>query len=70
MAYDAEPVIEFNRESYGWLEVRRDLEEGIDPKTVASRLGEPVSYLLEVAHQQGWPIVWNGPSPVDACLSA
>lgn len=69
MTYDAEPVTECNRESYGWLEVRRDLEEGVAPKIVASRLGEPVAYVLEVAEQQGWSVVWKGPTP-DQILDA
>lgn len=42
--------------NYGWNEARADLEEGISPKVVAAKLGEPEAYLLEVAEQQGWPI--------------
>jgi hypothetical protein len=59
MTYDAEPVIESNRESYGWAEARADLEEGVNPITVADRMGEPVDFIREVAEQQGWPITFK-----------
>jgi hypothetical protein len=45
---------------YGWNECRIDLENGVNPDTVAEWLGEPVEYLLEVAEMQGWPIRWSG----------
>jgi len=45
---------------YGWAEAREDLEDGVNPITVAERMGEPVSYIIEVAEMQGWPIRWSG----------
>ncbi len=47
---------------YGWSEVREELEDGIHPDVVAARLGEPVAYIREVAEQQGWAVVWDGPA--------
>ncbi len=46
------------RDAYGWFEARVDLEEGINPITVAERMGEPVDFIREVAEQQGWPITF------------
>lgn len=54
---------------YGWSQAQEELEEGIHPEVVACRLGEPISYLLEVANQRGWPIVWKGPT-ADQILDA
>ena len=47
---------------YGWREAEEELHEGVHPEVVAARLGEPVAYLLEVAEQQGWSVVWKGPT--------
>lgn len=46
-------------DDYGWAEVERDLRRGLHPETVAARLGENINYLLEVATNQGWPIIWD-----------
>lgn len=48
-----------NKEDYGWLEARRDLEEGVHPAVVAARLGEPEEYIRDTADAQGWPIAWE-----------
>jgi hypothetical protein len=47
------------REDYGWYECRIDLEEGVNPVTVAERMGEPVDFIREVAEAQGWPITFK-----------
>ncbi len=47
---------------YGWTEAEEELHEGVHPVVVAARLGEPVSYVLEVADQQGWAVTWRGPT--------
>ena len=47
---------------YGWQEAQDDLADGVHPEVVAARLGEPIAYLLETADQQGWPIMWQGPT--------
>lgn len=36
------------RDNYGWYECRIDLEEGVNPITVAERMGEPVDFIREV----------------------
>lgn len=36
---------------------------GIHPEVVAARLGEPITYVLEVAEQQGWAVTYQGPTP-------
>lgn len=51
------------RRDYGWRECEEELHEGIHPEVVAARLGESVSYVLEVADQQGWAVSWSGPTP-------
>ncbi len=45
---------------YGWDEAQSDLAAGLHPEVVAARIGEPISYLLEVADERGWPVTWNG----------
>lgn len=53
------------RNDYGWAEAERELARGTHPEVVAARLGEHVSYVLEVADAQGWPIRW-GTTPAEA----
>lgn len=45
---------------YGWSEAEAALADGIHPEVVAARLGEPISYLLEVADERRWPVTWDG----------
>lgn len=45
---------------YGWSDAEAALADGIHPEVVAARLGEPISYLLEVAAERGWPVTWEG----------
>lgn len=47
---------------YGWQEAQDELADGVHPEVVAARLGEPMTYLLEVIEQQGWPVTWKGPT--------
>jgi len=54
---------------YGWSQAQEELEDGIHPAVVAARLGEPESYLIEVAEQRGWAVTYEGPSP-DQILDA
>ncbi len=58
-----------HRREYGWNEAREELEEGIHPAVVAARLGEPLDCVIEQAERQGWPVVWEGPTP-DQILDA
>jgi len=51
-----------SRPEYAWPQAQEELEDGIHPEVVAARLGEPVSYVLEVADQQGWAVTWKGPT--------
>jgi len=50
------------KRDYGWTEAEEELHEGVHPEVVAARMGEPVSYVLEVADQQGWAVTWKGPT--------
>ena len=57
--------------NYGWADAEEELADGIHPEVVAARLGEPVSYVIEVAEQQGWPVSYEPIRPehiVDAFL--
>ncbi len=47
------------RRDYGWTEVQAELAMGVHPAVAAARLGEPESYIRDVADQQGWPIAWD-----------
>lgn len=59
----------YGRWDYGWDDARAELGQGIHPEVVAARLGEPVSYLLEKADEQRWPITYQGVT-VDQILTA
>jgi hypothetical protein len=47
------------RDNYGWSDCQADLEDGVHPAVVGARLGEPETYVREIAGQQGWAIVWD-----------
>jgi len=55
---------------YGWGEAERELADGIHPEVVAARLGEPITYLIEVADERGWSITWSGQTPDEIIKAA
>lgn len=58
------------RREYGWAEAERELSEGLHPEVVAARLGENIEYLLEVADERGWPIIWAHATQADDIIDA
>ena len=57
------------RRDYTMDDARADLEMGVHPDVVASRLGVLVGDLLELADAQGWPVSYKRPEP-DQILDA